>query len=753
MATNPFGHGLDKSPVSVSNNSRNHVVAHPAEVLPVRIRWKLLTLLLVTALAPLGVVTLLRLHSLQRLEDELSSQARAELIERADRQLRQLTDNYARIVQQTSKSIELMLAMQQREAERVLAAEPTEERLLYQAGDFDSPDRRPPGMVSSPYYRYSDTGAEDSAILISRDYQVYKTAPGVAWKDVRESAAKLAPLTPVYRFLNGIQQETILWQYTALANGLHGAYPGHGGYPEDYDPRSRPWYRNTIEADQPLWNAPIIDAPTHRVVLTIAAPLKQADGSTAGVTAVDVDLIRLLESVSVPFAWSKDAQTLLVMPADNSANPRMPQAPSGEPAVLVIAQRGYAADIQDWRVPIQLELLTAEPRSEMQRMVDDLRAQSSGLRHMTYRSRDSIWVHAPIGDQTTSLLLIVPHDEIIAHAVEAEQMLLGQTRQLRKTAIVTLAVVVLLVVIAAFLGSRVVTHPVAELANVARRVAGGDLDVRSNIRSRDELGQLGRTINQMIPQLIDRLRIRDSLSLAMDVQQHLLPSKAPNIEGLDIAGHSVYCDETGGDYYDFLELTELGPQRIGIAVGDVTGHGVAAALLMATARAMLRSRAGLPASLAQMIGDVNRQLSADTGGNRFMTFVYMIMDARSRRMQWVNAGHDPAIVYSTSNDTFSELTGGGIPMGIDADWRYEESEAAIPNEGQVIVIGTDGIWEARNERDEMYGKDRLRQVIRANAERSAQEISAAIAQDHSLFRGEIAQEDDVTLVVVKVLPA
>src|SRR5205085_6737699 len=132
-----------------------------------------------------------------------------------------------------------------------------------------------------------------------------------------------------------------------------------------------------------------------------------------------------------------------------------------------------------------------------------------------------------------------------------------------------------------------------------------------------EFRQLSTALNQMIEDLRDRLRLRHSLDVAMQVQQRLLPSQPPRVRGLDVAGHSTYCDETGGDYYDFLILDEAAPDSVLLALGDVMGHGVAAALVMAGARAVLRDRADPKGGLAELMGRLNRLLAADHEGTRF----------------------------------------------------------------------------------------------------------------------------------------
>jgi len=167
-------------------------------------------------------------------------------------------------------------------------------------------------------------------------------------------------------------------------------------------------------------------------------------------------------------------------------------------------------------------------------------------------------------------------------------------------------------------------------------------------------GQFGSAIEVILLQLAlaDRFRnlslehdmIKQSLDLAREVQQNLLPHKNPQMEGLDIAGRSIYCDETGGDYYDFI-ISDTGENgKLAIAIGDVSGHGISSALLMATVRSSLRQRLSQPGSAGGIISDVNRQLAQDVeDSGQFMTLFYLMIDPTKKHLHWVRAGHDPAI--------------------------------------------------------------------------------------------------------------
>lgn len=233
----------------------------------------------------------------------------------------------------------------------------------------------------------------------------------------------------------------------------------------------------------------------------------------------------------------------------------------------------------------------------------------------------------------------------------------------------------------------------------------------------------------------------------------MLPATLPNIQGLELAAASLTCTEAGGDFFDVIPEAHGSPSRTALLVGDVSGHGLDAALLMATARAFLRMRALQAGSPAEAVTDVNRLLTRDTyGTGRFMTLFYLEYDHATRSMTWVRAGHDPAILYRAREDIFEELAGPGIPLGALEDRTFAQLEAPVPRPGDVLLLGSDGLWEARGPSGEMFGKERVRQALRAAAAQPAQEVLQALLKTLEDFRGHGAPEDDVTLLVMKTLP-
>jgi sigma-B regulation protein RsbU (phosphoserine phosphatase) len=299
--------------------------------------------------------------------------------------------------------------------------------------------------------------------------------------------------------------------------------------------------------------------------------------------------------------------------------------------------------------------------------------------------------------------------------------------------------------------SKNLTIPFAEIIQTLREVRNGRFDKKVQVTTNDEIGYTGDVINEMTEGLKERERMQISLDLAMEVQQNLLPRKNPRLEGLDISGTSCYCEETGGDYFDYLLTAEADQKKICVVVGDVADHGIPAALLMTTARAFLRQRTSRSGELDQVVADVNRQLSRDVeDSGRFMTLFICEIDRRNQILHWVNAGHDPAMIYDRQSDEFEELTGGALPLGVSEAAAYQNFDREI-KPGQLIIIGTDGIWEAQNPQGAMFGKQRFKDIIRRHADQPAEKIIQAVIAQVDDFRCPLHKTDDVTLVVVKLI--
>ena len=323
-------------------------------------------------------------------------------------------------------------------------------------------------------------------------------------------------------------------------------------------------------------------------------------------------------------------------------------------------------------------------------------------------------------------------------------------RRLQEALVPLALVAVALALGASFALALGISRPVDVLRKAAERIQGGDFNHTLDLRRRDEFGLLARAFDAMQAGLRERDELRASLVLAEEIQRHLLPQSPPVMAGVELAGMSHPCRQTGGDYFDYLPAAGQ-PEALDLVVGDVSGHGVAAALLMATARSLVRSRAARPGHPGEILGDVNRLLAADVErSGSFMTAFYLRLDLGNRRLDWSRAGHDAALLYEPLGRTFTELSGPGRALGVDPEGQWLTRSRVLPGGPALILIGTDGIWETRNPRGELFGRQRLHDLVARHAEAPAADLVAALTAALEGFRQGTEPEDDVTLMVARL---
>ena len=705
------------------------------------IRAKLTVLLLALATLPMGVLAWLDVRSTRRFGDQVATGLARELRQNAASQLERLVVDQGSILSDATTIVELAIRFQAEQVVRTLTREGERGGTVLTADDFDA-GRVPPSEITIDP-RFGQLGPDGlmhpRPISFSQNSIAFLPGAGEA---ARRDADRLRGLGAAFAGVREGVRDIVIWQYATLASGIHAVYPGHGGYPDGFDARQRPWYTAAVESRAVRWSVPIIDAATGQLVITVSAPIIDDAGDVIGATGMDIRVVDIVRHVALPTNFEHEARVLLV------ANPPLW---SDVRELTILASRDYQAGGASWDTPVALATLGSADAA-FGRVVRGLSMGRSGVETLGEGERSMLWAYSPARNGRTSLIVIVPERVVLAAADIAHQQVgLAFARQVRILIVLAVGVLVLSAIVAIVAGGRV-TGPVRRITSVAQRVAEGDLDARSEVHRTDELGSLSRAIDEMIPKLQERVKLVDSLQMAREVQQHLLPSGAPALRGLDVAARSIYCDETGGDYYDFLRIAPDAEGGIAIAVGDVTGHGIAAALLMAGARAMMRVLSAAERDPARLLGRLNEGMVADTEAGRFMTLFYLSIDAGTRVPRWASAGHDPAITFDPEGGEFGELDGGDVPLGIEKGWRFGDHERGPLRPGEVVVIGTDGIWEQRNAAGEMFGKGRLREVIRSHACSPAEAIAGAVHDAVRAWRGEVAQSDDVTLAVIRVVP-
>lgn len=346
--------------------------------------------------------------------------------------------------------------------------------------------------------------------------------------------------------------------------------------------------------------------------------------------------------------------------------------------------------------------------------------------------------------------------------------------------IATLAVIIFVIalsaVISAFFLTRSITGAVHYLYEGTQRVEGGDFDHEIEITGRDQLATLSSSFNQMTRSIRDLLRVSaekqrldQEMKIASQVQARLFPRSTPKTALLDFApGICIPARSVSGDYYDFLEVS---PEVIGVVVADVCGKGVSAALMMANLQANLRGRVqayhdaydyklGLAATaiepqphhVRRIVHQVNQQVTASMLDSSFITFFYAEIDQRHSTLRYTNAGHNPPLLLRAGDDgqkRIEKLDQGGTVLGLFLDAEYEDAELQLIS-GDVLAAFTDGLIEARSPQGEEFGEERVIESLIANAELSASEIEKCILLSVKEWTNDSEQEDDLTLVILKV---
>jgi serine phosphatase RsbU (regulator of sigma subunit) len=241
-------------------------------------------------------------------------------------------------------------------------------------------------------------------------------------------------------------------------------------------------------------------------------------------------------------------------------------------------------------------------------------------------------------------------------------------------------------------------------------------------------------------------RLRHDLDVARSIQQSLLPTSEPQIEGFEVAGWNQPADQTGGDYYDWQVLPD---GRLLVALGDVSGHGIGPALLAAVCRAYVRATFTPEQEMLTAMQRVNTALSRDMRSRRFVTFVAVMCTPGGSRLELLSAGHGPLFLYLLREDHFHAMPAQGLPLGVMPDLASDPPKVLELNPGDLLVLTTDGFFEWANAQDEQFGIERMEAIIRASREKSPAEIISALYRAVIEFSGGTSQDDDLTAVVIK----
>ncbi|HSB12274.1 MAG TPA: SpoIIE family protein phosphatase [Blastocatellia bacterium] len=251
--------------------------------------------------------------------------------------------------------------------------------------------------------------------------------------------------------------------------------------------------------------------------------------------------------------------------------------------------------------------------------------------------------------------------------------------------------------------------------------------------------------DRLLDERLEKRRMEEELKVASEIQMRLQPFSPPKLDGWDMTGVSFPCREIGGDYYDFIHRKR--DSHLIVAVGDVSGKGTGAALLMSSLHAAVRAQSQTRASISEVMGEINQYIFENSPSNKFLTLFYGELDPDTGMLTYSNGGHNAPIFVRRSGE-LERLDKGGLPIGMMQGVAYQEASVVF-SPGDVLVIYSDGITESINERDEEFEEDRLIEVVKNNLGRSASGIRDRIDEALSRFVGTTAPVDDMTLMIIK----
>lgn len=684
------------------------------------LRWKVFLLLLLFAAVPLLLIRWSNNRAFGYMEQDLVARTNSTLVERARFTVQQQVLDHARHIALHKELVSLAVEMQA-------------------AGMLSSTGPMPPrhgmgGMLLRRDTRDSHhpMGAEPPGPASSSPSLPKGPHPPQQQDFVND-------MQPVFEAVADRFGDTLLWQAARSAAMPFALHPK----PDNFKEGKR--LVGVLEAlppsSMPKWTDPFIDPVTGKQAMAVSM-----GNHTAGLAVCAVSVGPLLTSGHHLDALSPRLGILLIRVAEDT------------PTIDLLASRWHPADPEAGAHTIAW-IQDRTSLSNALKLITDLRQHQSGSilirRPAEENAPELLWAYAPIGKTDLALVASLPIEDITQEAYRMRGFISDRLGALRAFNVTSMAVMLVLAFLCSLAVSRQVQQRILRLLQGFREVAQGNFDARVLPGSRDEIGHLAESFNTMVPALEERFHIMKSLDLAHAMQHRLLPHAPPEVPGVEMVGVCRYSEATGGDFYDFLSREN---NTLDVVVGDVSGHGLPAALLMATTRSCLRQRVAKPVQgvvglgLACSITDVNRQLCHDIHpAGDFVTLLWMRCDPHAGSVAWIRAGHDPALLYDPASGAFESLEGAGIPLGIMPNWEFQEcSHSWRP--GQLLAIGTDGIWETENSEGQWYGKQRFQDVLHRLAQegRTLESIRDGILLDVEAFRQGAPQVDDVTLVLVRL---
>jgi sigma-B regulation protein RsbU (phosphoserine phosphatase) len=581
------------------------------------------------------------------------------------------------------------------------------------------------------------------------DTSVYLLAPGVS---VNASSSEFRALQQIDTIFIPVlaSDEHLSSVYVASETGITRLYPWTSGIDPTFDARSRSWYVEAKSAGNITWSSPYIDATGKGLMVTCSRPVWNAQKGWYWVIGADMTIETINQQI-INTQIGKSGYAILL---DQEGN--------------IIAKPGETAGSRQWDETFGTENLFMSNNTGWHEIAGRMTGGETDIVQVTSDEGDKFVAFAPIRSTNWSIAVIMPVDEIISPAKEtkakietatgeAELHIRQEVDRMKQAFLVLFILLFVLIAGLTVVFSRVITGPLRRLSDGSKEIGHGNLDYRVDVHTGDEFEDLADSFNIMGSDLkayiaelkrttAEKERIAQELAIAKDIQQSFLPDTIPEIPGIELAAFSLPALEVGGDFYDFIQLAG---DRWGLVIADVSGKGVPAALFMALSRTLVRASTTKNPSPTEAIKEANHLIVQDTRiTSMFVTLFYAIIDPLNRTLTYVNAGHNPPILFHTGSSEVVLLRADGIALGVMDDIALSSVEIGLKS-GDIAVLYTDGVTEAINAQDEEFGTERLDQTIKASQQLPAKDMIRAIVDAITNFAGDTPQADDITIIVFR----
>jgi sigma-B regulation protein RsbU (phosphoserine phosphatase) len=571
--------------------------------------------------------------------------------------------------------------------------------------------------------------------------------PGAQITRDSEEFYRLSGMDDLLRSVKNVDPD-VASMYIATDSGAMWIRPGFDVVPDTYDPRKRSWYTAAKDSEGFVWSLPYWDAAGNGLIITCSKAIRSKKYGT-WVVAADVKIDTINNNI---LNMTLGGQGYAVLLDSNST---------------VISRPGLTAPGISWdqKTTFDNALFSMEPG--LARVAINMTAQKTGVEKIAFNGTDTYIAYAPVKSMNWSYAVSMPVSEIIG-PVQKTRDLIDQATQnttahiseetdmFKKVFAGLFCLLLAVVVLLSFFLARFISRPVEALKDGTAAIGTGNLDYRVSIDTGDEFEELAHSFNSMAADLknsiadlrrttADKERYAKEMEIAREIQKGLLPESIPKIPGLEIAAAAVPTMEIGGDLYDFIPVDG---HRWGVIVADVSGKGVSAALFMALSRTMIRASSVSEADPSTAILLANRNICEDAKTGMFITAFYGVIDTEGMTISYVNSGHNPPLLIGSGSEPVRFLDGKGIALGVLPDAEYPSSTVRL-EKGDLLVMYTDGVTEALNERDELYGESRLIGLVRSIRDRPLNEIVDRLIVEVRAHAGSAPQSDDITLVLIR----